>query len=110
MKLTENQGELINLLCANIINANIYCESLISDNSLPVYVKSEVLRPMHTHLKFLHNAINLRVSGDMKGVFNNAFGDSMVYDEVIRLMVHLPPKGRTEVEDFIKSKFSEYLL
>lgn len=110
MKITETQGELINLLCANISNANIYCETLIEDKSLPSNAKNEFLRPMHTHLKYLKKAIDLRVSPEKKKMLNDAFGDSMVYDEVARMMIHLSPDGRAAVEEFTKSIFAKTLL
>lgn len=103
MKLTDTQGELINLLCSNITNANTYCQTLIEDKSLGAYAKNEFLRPMQTHLKFLKRAIDIRVSPDKKKMLNDAFGDSMVYDEVARMMIHLSPEGRAEVEDYTKS-------
>jgi len=75
IKLTETQVELLNLLYANVLNANEYCEALLSDGELYRGVKDECIRPLHVKIQWLK----------------------------ARLMSYMTPEKRQQVEDFAKS-------
>lgn len=103
VKLTENQTELLNLLYANIVNADGYCEALLSDGDLFRGIKDECIRPMHVKVKWLKQALALKVPRNMTEDRDIAFRDCLVYDEVARLMSYMTPEKKQQVEDFAKS-------
>lgn len=103
IKLTETQSELLNLLYANVLNANDYCEALLSDGNLYKGVKDECIRPLYVKIQWLKQSLALKVPRDRTQQREEMFKDSFVYDEVARLMSYMTPEKRQEVEDFAKS-------
>lgn len=103
IKLTESQTELLNLLYANIVNANDYCECLLDDDELFKPIKEECIRPVHVKVKWLKQSLGLKVPRDRVGQRDKMFKDSLVYDEVARLMSYMTPEKRLQVEEFAKS-------
>jgi hypothetical protein len=103
IKLTETQVELLNLLYANVLNANEYCEALLSDGELYRGVKDECIRPLHVKIQWLKQSLALKVPRDKVKDRDVAFSDPLVYDEVARLMSYMTPEKRQQVEDFAKS-------
>lgn len=103
IKLTETQAELLNLLYANVLNANEYCEALLSDGELYRNVKDECIRPLHVKIQWLKQSLALKVPRDKVKDRDVAFSDPLVYDEVARLMSYMTPEKRQQVEDFAKS-------
>jgi|Laugrespbdmm15sn_2_1035079.scaffolds.fasta_scaffold35655_1 hypothetical protein len=103
IKLTETQTELLNLLYANVVNANEYCEALLSDGDLFKGIKEECIRPVHVKVKWLKQSLGLKVPRDKVKDRDVAFSDPLVYDEVARLMSYMTPEKRQQVEDFAKS-------
>lgn len=105
--MTESQSELLNLMYANIKNATLYCESLLQDQKLMRGIKDEAIRPIYTHLKFVKQALELKMNRNRIEARNEAFGDTLVYDEVARLMAYMSYDGRMAVEEFAKSLIAE---
>lgn len=103
IKLTETQTELLNLLYANIVNANDYCEALLGDDELFKGVKEECIRPLHVKVKWVKQSLALKVPRNKIEDRERVFKDSLVYDEVARLMSYMTPEKRQQVEDFAKS-------
>lgn len=103
IKLTETQSELLNLLYANVVNANEYCEALLDDDKLFKGVKEECIRPVHVKVKWLKQALALKVPREKIQQREVMFKDSFVYDEVARLMSYMTPEKRLQVEEFAKS-------
>lgn len=103
IKLTETQTELLNLLYANVANANEYCEALLSDGDLFKGIKEECIRPVHVKVKWLKQSLGLKVPRHKTQDRDKAFSDALVYDEVARLMSYMTPEKRQQVEDFAKS-------
>ena len=99
--LTEQQNELVHLMYTNINNANAYCEALIEDDGLFKGIKVDVLRPIAVKLRFLKQAMELRMRRNSDKAA--AFEDTLVYDEVSRLMIHMSHDNRLAVENFAKS-------
>lgn len=107
IQLSESQMELMTLMYANIKNANIYCESLLRDEKLFKGIKDEAIRPLYTHLKFVKQALELRMNRNRIKEKEEAFGDTLVYDEVARLMAYMSYDNRLAVEEFAKSLITE---
>jgi hypothetical protein len=107
IKLSESQTELLTLMYANVNNANIYCESLLTDKNLHKGVKEEAIRPLYTHLKFVKTALDLKMNKNKADARREAFGDTLVYDEVARLMAYMSYDNRIAVEEFAKSLIPE---
>jgi hypothetical protein len=103
IKLTETQSELLNLLYANIVNANEYCEALLNDDELFRGVKDECIRPVHVKIKWLKQSLALKVPRHKTQEREQAFEDSLVYDEVARLMSYMTPEKRQHLEEYAKS-------
>lgn len=103
IKLTETQTELLNLLYASIVNANDYCEALLGDDELFKGVKEECIRPLHVKVKWVKQSLALKVPRHKTHEREIAFKDTLVYDEVARLMSYMTPEKRQQVEDFAKS-------
>ena len=103
IKLTETQTELLNLLYANVVNANEYCEALLSDGDLFKGIKEECIRPVHVKVKWLKQSLGLKVPRHKAQDRDKAFSDALVYDEVARLMSYMTPEKRQQVEEYAKS-------
>lgn len=103
IKLTETQTELLNLLYANVVNANDYCEALLSDVDLFKGIKDECIRPVHVKVKWLKQSLGLKVPRHKTHDRDIAFSDALVYDEVARLMSYMTPEKRQQVEEYAKS-------
>ena len=102
-KLTPTQSEIIHLLYTNISNANTYCETLLSDKDLFKGIKDETFRPMHVKVKYLKQALELKMPRDEFKLREKLFDDTLAYDEVARMMSYMSPEKRLAVEEFAKS-------
>lgn len=107
IQLTPGQAESLHLMYTNIANATMYAESLLSDEKLFKGIKEESVRPMYTKLKWLKTALELKMPRDRAEERAEKFNDTLLYDEVARLMAYMPYEGRLAVEEFAKSLIAE---
>jgi len=107
IELTQTQSELIHLLYANINNANTYCETLLSDKELFSGIKEETIRPIFVKINFLKRALEIKMPRGQEEKRKELFEDTLVYDEVARMMSYMSNDNRLEVEKFAKSLLNE---
>lgn len=101
MKLTSGQSESLELLYASICNANLYAEDLFNDKTLHQGIRYECIQPMLVKLKWLKQAIELKLPFEKRVQAKTS--DTLVYDEILRLLTHLPNEKLSEVEQFLNN-------
>jgi hypothetical protein len=58
---------------------------------------------MHVKIKFLKQALELKMPRELYKLRETLFDDTMAYDEVARMMAYMSPEKRNAVEEFAKS-------
>lgn len=100
IKLTEGQQESFALLHANICNALIYAEDLAKNKEIHF---RETMPPVVTKLKWLKTALDLRIPPDRRMLSKNI--DTLRFDEIARLMVHMDDQQLNALENYANSLF-----
>jgi len=91
------------LMYKSIKNAKMYCDSLIADRDFHVGAKNDVIRPLGKKIDYIKTALDLRVPRSLTDVRDKEFDDTLIYDEVARIMSNLTVEGRLEIERYAKS-------
>lgn len=100
IKLTEGQTETFTLLHANICNALMYAEDLLSQKRIHF---SDTIPPIVTKLRWLKTAIELKIPADRRPIARGI--DTLRYDEMHRLMTHMNKQQLEALESYANSLF-----
>lgn len=100
MKLTQGQAESFGLLHASITNALMYAEDL-KMSKRPELVES--MAPVITKLKWLKSALDLKIPPERRPIARGI--DTLRYDEIARLMVHMDKNQLDDLESYANSLF-----
>lgn len=95
IKLTQGQMESFSLLHANIVNALMYAEDLLSYREIHF---RESMPPIVTKLRWLKSALELKIPEDKRSLARSF--DMLKFDEMSRLMSHMDEEQFSKLEKY----------
>jgi hypothetical protein len=95
IKLTKGQMESFSLLHANIVNALMYAEDLLSYREIHF---RESMPPIVTKLRWLKSALELKIPEDKRAIAQGF--DMLKFDEMLRLMSHMNEEQFSKLEKY----------
>jgi hypothetical protein len=94
MKLNESQAESLELLYANLRNAQMYAEDLMRSGPIKDAIHKVQVK-IDWSVKFLENAIPSHKRGAAREI------DHLYYDQISRLVTHMDEETKNKLEKFI---------
>lgn len=93
--MTQGQRESLYFIYVNVCNGLAYSEDLYNDKELSPSVRSAV-RVIKERLAWIKKAMDIKTNTDISKKV-----DTMMYDNVFRLLCNLPEEYQNEFEDML---------
>lgn len=102
--MTHGQKESLNLIYVSISNGLIYCQDLYSDDTFSRSGK-DALRPIMIKFEWMKKSMEAKIGGN-----NLMHMDTLRYDEILRLLSHLPDTAQADLEKLIADYVDKYAM
>lgn len=102
--MTQGQKETLNLIYVSISNGLLYSQVLYADDTFSRSGK-DALRPIMVKFEWMKKSMEAKIGGH-----NLRDMDTLRYDEILRLLSHLPDTAQADLEKLIANYVDKYAM
>ncbi len=102
--MTQGQKETLNLIYVSISNGLLYSQVLYADDTFSRSGK-DALRPIMVKFDWMKKSMEAKIGGH-----NLRNMDTLRFDEILRLLSHLPDSEQAELEKLIANYVDKYAM